>query len=88
MDKMILLDNYEMAALALDEVIDRGYSPFMQSPLTPVRIILETEPKDVLAKIVKAPSSSTLQSFVEKPLQKQTLSSAFKFAKESVRSFF
>jgi len=48
---------------------------------------LETEAKEILAKLAKPPAP-TLQSLVEKPLQKQTLSSAFKFAKESVRSFF
>lgn len=55
--------------------------------VTVCRIILETEPKDVLAKLTKAPTPS-LKSLVDRPLEKQSLSSAFKLAKEQMRSFW
>lgn len=52
-----------------------------------LRIILETEPKDVMVKLAKAPTPS-LKSLVDRPLEKQSLSSAFKLAKEQMRSFW
>jgi len=48
---------------------------------------LETEPKEVIAKISKAPTPS-LKSLVDRPLEKQSISSAFKLAKEGIRSFW
>lgn len=53
------------------------------------RIILETDVKEVTAKLAKQPAASkAFQSFVEKPLREQTLSSAFKLAKEQWKGFF
>ena len=51
------------------------------------RIILETEPQEVLAKVAKAPGPS-VKNLVDRPLDKQTLSSAFKLAKEGIRSLW
>jgi hypothetical protein len=91
MDKKSFFDNFEQAILGLDEVIDRGYHhlAFRQHNSKHIRIILETDVKEVTAKLARQPAASkAFQSFVEKPLREQTLSSAFKMAKESWKGFF
>lgn len=87
MDKMAFLENFELVALGLDEIVDRGYYLIQVKSYYTLRIILETEPKDVLVKLAKAPTPS-LKSLVDRPLEKQSLSSAFKLAKEQMRSFW
>ena len=49
---------------------------------------METDVKEVTAKLARQPASKSFQSFVEKPLREQTLSSAFKMAKEQWKGFF
>lgn len=48
---------------------------------------METEPQEVVAKVAKAPGPS-VKNLVDRPLDKQTLSSAFKLAKEGIRSLW
>lgn len=46
------------------------------------RIILETDVHELVARINKAPTS-----IVDMPLNEQTISSAFSFAKQQLKSF-
>lgn len=46
------------------------------------RIILETDVHEIVARIGKAPTS-----IVDMPLNEQTFSSAFSFAKQQLKSF-
>jgi hypothetical protein len=74
------LEHYDTAALALDEIVDRGYS--LSSSSNWNRIILETDVSEVLGKIAKTPTS-----IVDMPLNEQTISSAFSFARQQLKSF-
>ncbi len=68
LDRRALLDCYDLAALAIDETIDRG-------------IILDVTPSEIAAKVARTPAG-----FADTPLQEQTLSSAFSFARQRLKS--
>jgi len=63
------LEHYDLAALALDEIVDRG-------------LILELDSEEVAKRVAKVPTS-----ILDLPLKEQSLSGAFSFAKDSLKSF-
>lgn len=75
LDKKAILESYDLAILALDEIIDRG-------------LVLETDAKEVLGKISTA---STVRpgggGSLGEHLNEQTISTAFQMAKEQMKTF-
>lgn len=90
LDKRALLEHYDLAVLILDECVDRGYHPEREEEETSrgtnplFRIILET---DVMEIVNKMGAGKSATSFVDMPLNEQTLSSAFSFAKRQLKTF-
>lgn len=69
LDKKTVLENYDVACLALDEILDKG-------------VVLETDSKEVQAKVAKPG-----HGLADIQLSEQSLQSAFKLAKDHMRSF-
>ena len=85
MDKKFVLEQYDLLALTIDEVIDKGYIVKLALFLSHFwfSVIIETEGRDLVQRLQAAQKSdSSSGSSLSEQLKEQTFSSAFNFAKQ------
>lgn len=71
-DKRTIIENYDLVALATEEMVDDG-------------VVLETDPGAVIARVSKAPVQQDLANLKGLDLSEQGLLNAWEFGKKQLQ---